>query len=688
VITGSIVTIRNKPWKLGLGYVRSYLDRNLDSLEYSSGLLLRPQEELTGLALLQQERTSLQLDEGIKRVKPDDGLLKAIFISAGLVLLGFIIHISGITENFHPTPGLPGENEIIVFKPADSIPPQISQPILESQQVVISYPAYTGIGAVTTSNMNIKVLEGSRATWKLGFDSKVNSVIMESSGGSYPMKLSGDSYTRSTTLQNPGFYNFRFRDSIGAPYVSDLFSIEISKDQSPVIEVEGLSPFISFDHDENKALSFSVNISDDFGIGEAVIIATVSKGTGESVKFREEQLNFDNPYNRGSKNIQLRKQINLDNLNMEPGDELYFYIRATDLKTPQPNISRSETYFAVVRDTASTGFGMESTLGVDLMPDYFRSQRQLIIDTEKLISQRPSLPKTDFNATSNDLGFDQKSLRLRYGQFMGDETEGAISENGQMPERDDDEDPLAEFTHDHDGDNEHNLVAHDPVEEEEDEAHDPLSEFLHDHGDPESATLFTDNLRSKIRQALDIMWDAELHLRLYEPEKSLPFQYRALALLQEIKNSARIYVHRIGYDPPPIRDDVRLTGKIDEVGGFQKNEDLEKEDPYLNMRRAVSRLEQLAAGNQNITAGDRRLFGLAANELAILAIDSPGNFLNTLQELKWLTEERPASRRKLLEVQKGLFDALPVTETKPGKAKIPSGELNNLLLQELERNEQ
>jgi hypothetical protein len=225
------------------------------------------------------------------------------------------------------------------------------------------------------------------------------------------------------------------------------------------------------------------------------------------------------------------------------------------------------------------------------------------------------------------------------------------------------------------------------MKDDEDEEKDPLSEFLHDHGDPESATLFTDNIRSKIRQALDIMWDAELHLRLYEPEKSLPYQYRALALLQEIKNNARIYVHRIGYDPPPIRDDSRLTGKIDDVSGFQKTEDIAREDPHLYMRHSVSRLEQLIDGNENITQEDRQIFGFAANELALLAIETPGKYLNTLQELKWLTEERSASKKALKEIQKGLLNALPAPQANPGRGKSYPGELKRLLLHELEQNE-
>ena len=35
-----------------------------------------------------------------------------------------------------------------------------------------------------------------------------------------------------------------------------------------------------------------------------------------------------------------------------------------------------------IKDTTSTQFAVEGTMGVDLMPEYFRSQRQIIIDTE------------------------------------------------------------------------------------------------------------------------------------------------------------------------------------------------------------------------------------------------------------------------------------------------------------------
>lgn len=690
LLTAGIMILVLKPWKISLQMVSGHLDQKLKSLEYSSGLLLMPSESLSGLGKLQQQRVANQLGTDLKRIQPENNLLRAAVISVLLVASGVVIDESSMLENFE-TEGLQNKksNEII-FHPADSLSAEIIPPRLEDQRVTISYPAYTGIPAATSKNMNIKAVEGSRVFWEINFDRKIDSALMESMGNIYPMNLQKGSYNRTSVLGSSGFYNFRFTDTTGGSYVSDLYSIEVAKDKEPKIKIENLQQFTSFEYDERKGISFNALITDDFGVANAYIIATVSKGTGEAVKFREEKLEFESSVKKGKKRQELLKKLDLDSLKMGPGDELYFYIEATDLKQPQPNIARSETFFAVIKDTVSHGEGVEGTLGVDLMPDYFRSQRQLIIDTKKLISQRNKIPTKEFNSTSNNLGFDQKALRLKYGQFMGDESEEQ-RETLNTAEETENEDPLAEFRHDHDSENEHNLVEQDrdhEEEEEKEEKKDPLAEFLHDHGDPESATLFTDSLKSKLRQALNIMWDAELHLRLNEPEKSLPYQYRALALIQDIKNSARIYVHRIGYEPAPIKEDKRLTGKLDEVSNFWKTEELQKADKFKNIRQTVEKLEQLLNGKAQVTSEDQNLFKRGGDELAAIAIEEPGKHLKTLRQLKWLTEEREATKEEMTSVLRGLLQALPKPEANPGKTGNFAAELNELLIKEMEKNDQ
>lgn len=689
VIVGVVPAAFLKPWNLKLEQVSSYMDRKLEKLEYSSGLLLLPQEDLPGLAKLQQIKVARELKEQIRKITPETHLLRAGVIAAVLILIGFLGYQFQLADHFSSSSQQVNEKESIIFRPADSASVETKQPVLESQRLTIRYPSYTGIPVFTTSKMDIKAVEGTQVTWQIGFDAEIEAVQMERMGTKYPMVLRQGKYSRTSTLHTSGFYNFRFTDSLGGTFVSDLYSIEVNRDRLPEIKIGRLKQFTSFEFDDKKNIAFSSHITDDFGVAEAYIIATVSKGTGESVKFREEKLNFDEEVERGSKDLQVSKKINLDQMNMEPGDELYFYVEATDLKQPRSNVARSETYFAVIKDTVSYGSGVEGTLGVDLMPEYFRSQRQLIIDTKKLISTRNKIPATEFNSTSNELGFDQKVLRLKYGQFMGDESEsGFTGEDRELPAREGNkEDPLIDYIHDHDGENEHNLVEQDH-EHEENEAEDPLAEYLHNHSDPEESTLFTDSLKSKLRQALTIMWDAELHLRLYEPEKSLPYQYKALALIQEIKNSARIYVHRIGFDPPPIREEVRLTGEFEKVSHFQKKENLKSPEKDVFMRRAVLRLEQLLVEKSAVTTKDRKLFEQAGNELATKAIEEPGKHLNTLQQLKWLTEKKSNPVGILREVQQGLLLAISIPEAAPGKGKNVTKEINELLLKELELNDQ
>lgn len=680
-----------KPWKLTLEKIGNYIDKNLDAVEYSTGLLLLPENQLSGVARLQRHKVSETLQKSIHLVRPKVALKQAVLVLGAFGLLTFFAQQFNWTSLLAAPESTPEVEQRIAFKPLDSIEISNEAPQLEHQKLLIRYPSYTRIGTISTTNMNVKALEGSILTWKLKFDRPIQSVVLESSNDDHSMRKSDGEYSHQMLLSTAGFYNFNFEALDGASYQSELYALEMFKDERPTVDIQKLKQFTSFDFDEDKTIAFETMITDDYGIMDAHIIATVSKGEGESVKFREQRLHFNNALLKGSKNQKLSKRIDLDEMGMEPGDELYFYIAVTDNKEPKANTTRSETYFAVIRDTLSSQFAVEGTMGADLMPDYFRSQRQLIIDTEKLIANKSKLPQKEFNFTSNELGFDQKALRLKYGEFMGDEAESGIqvaeAVTEETEEEENNEDPLSEYTHDHDGSNEHNLVDHEHEEEGEDEQEeDPLESYLHNHDDPEESTLFTQSLKSKLRQAMTEMWDAELYLRLYTPEKSLPYQYRALKLIQEIKNSARIYVHRIGFDPPPIKEDKRLTGELEEVVSFQKQVDLAVPEEFPFMKKAVERLEQLTQGRPSEEA-DKNLFSAAGNELAALAILEPGKYLKTLQQLKWMSDSNEYATSQLYEVLRGLKAAIPKPKSKPKRLSGYHSELNTLLLKELEIND-
>jgi hypothetical protein len=684
----SIVAFFIKPWQPNLTTSSSYIDNHIASLEHSTSLLLKPSDKLSSLAMLQQQKVVQRLSNEISKLAPPNHVLRSSIIATVFIIIGFLGYQLNIADYFLEDKNSINKQDIISFQPTDSTDLEAAIPKLINQSLTIRYPNYTNLRALKVSEMDVKVVEGSRINWELEFNEALETVSIENMENSFTMEFENGKYVYSLNVDSSSFYNFKFVDKKGNTYFSDLYAIEVTKDQAPDIDIKGIEQFTQFEFADDKNVQFTCSITDDYGLNEAYIVATVSKGSGESVKFREEQLPFNNVVKRGSKSQTLSKNINLDAMKMEPGDELYFYVQASDLKSPDANVSRSETFFLVIKDTTTNTFGVEGTLGVDRMPDYFRSQRQLIIDTEKLIKQRGKIASKDFNFTSNELGFDQKALRIKYGEFMGEEqADGGVvnnesletfeAENENLSE---DGDLLKDYSHDHDGDNEHNLVE----EKKSTETQNPLEAFVHSHDDAEMATLFEESLRSKLLNAVSEMWDSELYLRIYEPEKSLPYQYRALDLLQDIKNSARIYVHRIGFDPPPIKEDARLSGKLEDISSYRKNEALKVEIEFPFIRTSIYKIEQIINNNDSITERDQQLFSSTGNELAQKAIESPGKFLRTLQLLKELSENKNTTTATLRSIQNGLMLAIPSSEFSPTKSNRFTDKINQLLLKELE----
>jgi hypothetical protein len=163
-----------------------------------------------------------------------------------------------------------------------------------------------------------------------------------------------------------------------------------------------------------------VGVNDDYAVSAAQLIATVAKGSGEGVKFREQAMAFDAATGEKTARV-FTKTIDLKQLGMAAGDELYFFVTATDNRQPTANQTRSETRFITIKGPEQVALtGGRGMRGVNLVPEYFRSQRQLIIDTEKLVVAKATLSEAEFRRRSEDLGIDQKLLRLRYGQFLGE----------------------------------------------------------------------------------------------------------------------------------------------------------------------------------------------------------------------------------------------------------------------------
>jgi len=100
-----------------------------------------------------------------------------------------------------------------------------------------------------------------------------------------------------------------------------------------------------------------------------------------------------------------------------------------------------------------------------------------------------------------------------------------------------------------------------------------MEQYIHSHDDGEANTFHEQSTRSLLKMALENMWQSELNLRMYEPEKALPFEQKALEYLKLSQQKARSYVKKTGFDPPPIKElETRLTGELTNVDPVFKQE--------------------------------------------------------------------------------------------------------------------
>ncbi len=684
--------------KLGTAQIVAYLNHQYPQLEESTDLLLQDEGTLTILQRIQQQRTLQRFNAVYPAIKMPNKIGQAAFIFAGCLAVtvlfsAFNIHIGStaphrqIGKNTTPenTPSLPVEIDAI--------------------NLAITPPAYTGLGVQKTSNPQVSMPEGSTLRWEVTFSESVQRAqLMFSAGDTLALAPQGKTYIAQRTFTKSNFYQVRWKNTDGGTKTSDYYKIEIIADAPPDVNFTNLQQFTELTITDKLSFSVQATLKDDYGLRDAFIIATVSKGSGESVKFREEKLTFTQPAHIQGKTVTASRMIDLVKLGLEPGDELYFYAEAHDGKTPVANRARTETYFVTLKDTTSEEVSVDPGLGVDLMPEYFRSQRQIIIDSEKLLKDRKDkkISKQEFNSKSNELGYDQKILRLKYGEFLGEEFESGIGIGQGMPteedhDHDEKEDVTKKYGHAHDTENEHNLVAEKKNEGEHhhhesadpDKKDNPMAEFMHQHDSEEEATFFTQSIRSKLKAALTVMWDAELHLRMYDPEKSLPYQYKALKLLKEISNDSRIYVHKTGFDPPPLKEDKRLSGDLTEIKSSRRTSNLKQEATYPALRQALTVTEALLQQPHPVLTSQARSALLKGGQaLSVLALEKPGQFLKSLSLIKTLNEEDLSGTdltRALTEIRRALWIALPRESTSPGAQPQTTHALNKTFLQNLEK---
>ena len=607
-------------WRWQRRIDQQWLARRIDArrvdAEDSASLLFAPASSLTPMQGLQRERLHARLqDTAVLDLR--DAWPRRKLIANALVGLAVV----AVIALFQPPSRDPFGADASTAADANR-----STSSLDAITLDITPPAYTALPPRSERSLDAKAPQGSMLHWRMRISPRPTRVTL-SFHDTTKLELTrdGDEWLGERRLEASVLYRIELGD---APALADqsLHRIDAIADLAPEVRVVEPERSLTLLEADQKQWQLNFQAHDDYGLTDANLQITLAQGGGENVTFKEQTLALtgtDVSTTNGGQSRSYATSLDLAALGVGQGDDVIVRLSVSDNAQPKANTTRSASFILRWPAQATTESTAMEGIVQNTLPAYFRSQRQIIIDSEALLAEQPQLDEPTVLKRSDSIGVDQKILRLRYGQFLGEEFE-----SGRGAEA-----PAA--TDQHDGDHadkkqvddnhaQAGSAAHDSdarkagqqgalVDHDHDAGESPttfgnegnvLAEYGHTHDHAEAATLLDPETRKILKSALDEMWQAELHLRTGEPAQALPYEYRALGYIKQVQQASRIYLARVGLELPQVDESRRLTGKREDL--------TDRVDPLVGavhddavVASAWSALESAGSAAPDLTALER-----------------------------------------------------------------------------------
>lgn len=609
--------------------VARHLDRELSALEESAALLLASPEKLSGIAQLQQLRIESRFRDLALPQLPGAPLVRAGSVALVLLVGSAILARALPLSSIRP----------IAVAHAPGARSSFSLQLLERR---VQPPAYTGLAARRDTGWAGEVEEGAWVTWRVRGEPITEAVWLVTAAGDTLRFARAENGTDTLGITATLGAALRVEAARGLDTARSPWSLlAVRRDAAPTATLTHPAPRTVRQLTDPDTVGIGLMAADDYGIAKVELVLTVARGKGEGVQFRERRMGLKRTTSTGSPSQRYATVLAPRGLGLAPGDELYLHAEVRDTRMPAANVTRTETVVIALADTGSAPRADLRGLLPPTAPEYFRSQRQIILDTERLLKERSTLATDEFQFQSSGIGFDQGVLRVRYGELVGDESVDATE------------------------------ADHAPDE-------------VHRHDDEENATRLAQTVKATLKSALAEMWEAERLLRTYQPEKALPAEYRALEYLKQVQQASRVYVQRVGFEPPPIDEaQLRLTGTLTGVSNRNRSRDATLADAAPATRRALGLLSQLRPGAVDQTT--RAALEDAGRELAARAVDGPGTAFEALGHLRALLDAGDAATdTQINAARSAIWRALAPPMAPPSRVDGPVSSLARRFSQLLE----
>jgi hypothetical protein len=660
-----------------------HLNRCHPELEESAQLISRDAEQLSLLQQLQQHKVSARLnallEQQNQRPATDYGLTRPLALSIISAIVLITVYLLADKLKLQQWDINQTVADLTPTEQQSVLPDGIS-----SIQVTVVPPQYSQLSTGTYNGLNLTLLAGSQVNWQLGFKHSFEQAATTATKVKYGITLSSGEQIL-LTAQDSGLFTASANISQSAIYtissskgkLDDVYTLTVTPDNVP--QIRFLSPSsttTAIAKDGLAELTTEVVITDDFALSKVKIQASIAKGSGEGVKFRDQNFEFDSVQIIAGK-AHYFKHWRLAELGMEPGDEMYFSVLAWDNREPETQLTRSPSKIIRWLEEEQSELATEGIL-MDVLPEYFKSQRQIIIETEQLLADQDQLEPTEFKRLSTDLGKAQNDLKQKYGQYVGDEFAGETLHNMESgPAHQSDE-------HNNDEEGEHvkqgaaaEQHQHEPepqLSQDKSGASELIAQYGHNHGEAELGFTGFKGQASPtalMKQAIANMWNAEAHLMMSEPAQALPYEKQALKFLTQAKQAERIYVKRLGFEPPPVSESRRYQGEL--VGIKDAKQQQQSVLPFAQLDLLTDSINSLElwlnAKNSDIRQGLKAEQQTALNTLLMADLpSSPDNIqhIATLEKLKvdakQLKQDCPFC---IVQLQQKLWSLLPAVVASP-----------------------
>lgn len=605
LIVAIILLLRSKAYQeINRQTLLQHLNRTFTACEESAELVLCQDESLSVLQKLQKHRVlpvvSQLLSTNLETALPQYPIMRNVMLIAGLAVLFVLIEYRHLYIDKASTYTQSTQENV---KPSKK-----NQPSVSLVNIALSPPAYTRIPPSKLTEWDIEVLAGTVVTWQLKVSNIEESAkLFIEIGEQTKIELQPQApnlFVATSLVEHTALYSVNLYTDTQKSVLGSLHTLTVSQDKKPTIKfIVPTKTITEIPKSGTPQLESIVQIGDDFGLNKVEILASIASGSGEAVKFRDQTFHFD--FDKSVDQQQhFYKNWDLSALGMQPGDELYFSIRAWDNRATAPQQSRSASKIVRWLEDEQQAVLADGIL-IDFMPEYFKSQRQIIIETQQLIADKDDLTPEQFEQTSRGLGNAQSFLKQKYGQFLGDEFEtGTLHTMEAGPdlhhlEHDDHDEEEGHDQHAEENEEEHTQPEehhhHEPSPEPEDKSgyQQIIEQFGHNHGEADDGNFIKKGIPSPkllMKRAIGNMWQAELHLHLSQPERALPFENKALDLLNRAKKAERVYVKRLGFEPPPVSEKRRYQGDLTDILSYERQE---QHIPQKDVTQAFSKLMQI-----------------------------------------------------------------------------------------------